>query len=188
MKKDNIIWWLINIIVFIILVLFLSRCQKVHTLSDIDIFNIDLNAMKDNCIVNNQGVIIDDDNGNYLYQHDLDIFKNNIFKDKIAPGITGSYLFNVHTNTNIKYSIVMDKISKYDINLKYRLKKNNEYIIDKWVKVDKLNTKEFILNKDETDKYILEWKWFDDDLDSFIGENMDKYLLNINFYLEGVDS
>ena len=82
----------------------------------------------------------------------------------------------------------MDKISKYDINLKYRLKKNNEYIIDKWVKVDKLNTKEFILNKDETDKYILEWKWFDDDLDSFIGENMDKYLLNINFYLEGVDS
>lgn len=179
MKRDNIIWWLINIIVFIILVLFLSRCQKVHTL-DKDTFNIDL---KDKCIVN-EGVIIDDHNGDYLYQYNLDIFKNKI----IAPGMSGLYLFNVHAKSKIKYSIKMDKISKYDINLKYRLKKNNQYIIDNWVKVDKLNTEEFNLNKNETDNYILEWKWFDSNQDNFIGRNLDKYILNINFYLEGVDN
>ena len=151
--------------------------------------------MKDNCKVVNGTVLIDDEVGNYIYQYDLNIFNNNVFKDKIAPGISGSYLFNIHniSNIDIKYSIMMDKVSEYDINLKYRLKKNNKYIIgddNSWVDIKLLNTNNYILKKDKTDKYVLEWIWLDDDkMDTIIGINMvSKYLLNINFYMEEVDS
>ena len=193
----NIKYLVTNIIILIILVLILFSCQRKNIYeSGIDVFNININDMKDNCKVTNNEVIINDDYGNYVYQYDLNIFKNTVFKDnKIAPGMTGTYLFNVHNNSkmDIKYSILMNKISKYDINLKYRLKKNNKYIIgnkNTWVTVNELNTRELLLTHNNTDKYTLEWTWFDnDDLDSYIGSNMtSKYLLNISFNLKEVDS
>lgn len=192
MKKKYLV---ISFIIIVILILLLSMCNRKYSKNKVDVFNININDMKDNCKVVNGTVLIDDEVGNYIYQYDLNIFNNNVFKDKIAPGISGSYLFNIHniSNIDIKYSIMMDKVSEYDINLKYRLKKNNKYIIgddNSWVDIKLLNTNNYILKKDKTDKYVLEWIWLDDDkMDTIIGINMvSKYLLNINFYMEEVDS
>ena len=81
--------------------------------------------------------------------------------------------------------------SEYPVNLKYRLKNGNNYVIGnetKWVTVDELKTSFKRLNKGASDNYSLEWKWFDDDAnDNIAGENMEsEYKLNIRFYFETV--
>lgn len=82
--------------------------------------------------------------------------------------------------------------SEYDINLKYRLKRNGKYIIGNdhsWVDVEELKTSYSELSGNSTDVYSLDWKWFDDDAnDTVIGENMtSEYKLNIRFYFEAND-
>lgn len=143
-------------------------------------------------------IYVDDKSGNYLYHQKLNIFDNPFYKieTKIAPGVFNSYSFVVHNNStmNVKYYLEMDKKCDYDIDLKYRLKKNGEFVLgndSKWVSDKELKTTFTNLDSKGNDKYILDWKWEyesgHDDKDTYIGENMsDAYKLNVKFYFEEI--
>ena len=142
-------------------------------------------------------VFVDDINGNYIYQQNLDIFKNAAFKytNKIAPGVANTYHFTVHNSSqmNLQYYVEMYEDSQYQVNLRYRLKRNNSYVIgndDTWVTANELKTAFQYIGESSSDSYSLDWKWFDHDdkADTIAGENMKSlYKLNIRFYFEAVD-
>ena len=143
-------------------------------------------------------VFVDDKNGNYIYQQNLKIFTNAAFEftNKIAPGVSNTYHFVVHNSTDskLKYYIEMYENTEYSINLKYRLKRNNTYVIgndNNWVSANELKTEFSKINANTSDNYSLDWQWmYDDDKDSqdtLAGENMTSaYKLNIRFYFEQV--
>ena len=65
--------------------------------------------------------------------------------------------------------------------LKYRLKKNNDYLISDWVSYSELSQEKIRLNSNSTDTYYLEWKWFSSSNDNSIGEDINsKYGLSID--------
>ena len=102
---------------------------------------------------------------------------------RIAPESTGSYEFSVQNKTNykLKYDITFSENNEYHINMKYKLKKNDVYIISNYVSIDQLIATGLYLNKEETDSYVLEWKWVSSDNDTEIGSNpASKYGLTIN--------
>ena len=141
-------------------------------------------------------VFVDDNNGNYIYQQNLRIFNNSYFdyRNVIAPGVSGTYNFKVHNNSNVKlkYKFEMYETSEYSINLKYRLMRNVEYVIgdnNSWVSLSSLVTTLNDINPNKYDSYSLNWKWDyndgNDEYDTEIGENMaGEYKLNIRFYFE----
>ena len=153
------------------------------------------NAVSDRNILGK--VFVDDKNGNYIYQQNLDIFSNAAFKftNKIAPGVSNTYHFIVHnsSNMNLKYYIEMYEDSEYQVNLRYRLKKKNSYVIgddNTWVTANELKTAFEYISDSSSDSYSLDWKWFDNNnkADTIAGENMKSlYKLNIRFYFEAVD-
>lgn len=144
-------------------------------------------------------VYVDDVDGNYTYHRALNIFTNPFYEytNKIAPGVSNTYYFVVHNNSNIdvKYYVEMYEETSYDINLKYRLRRNGKYVVgdeNSWVSANELKTSFSGLDIKDSDKYSLDWKWEyesgDDNKDTYIGENMDDiYKLNIRFYIEQVD-
>ena len=141
-------------------------------------------------------VFVDDENGNYIYQKNLNIFKNSTFNysNKIAPGVSNTYNFVVHNSSdmNLNYYLEMYEDTEYKVNLKYRLKNNNIYVIgndNKWVSANELKTNFKLINSSNSDPFTLEWKWFDDDKnDTIAGKNMiTRYKLNIRFYFKAVD-
>ena len=212
------------IIIILLLLFFIRfgkiRYSLVPT-GNVDVFDIDIRcncAGKDNCVTTDDdgntvviptfnedkdkkvlgNVFVDDVNGNYIYQQKLRIFSNAAFKytDKIAPGVSNSYHFVVHNSTNakLKYFIQMYEDSEYFVNLKYRLKRNNNYVIgddNKWVTASDLQTEFSNINMSSSDSYSLDWKWEYDDgvdeMDTLAGREMDSlYKLNIRFYFEEV--
>ncbi len=141
-------------------------------------------------------VFVDDKNGDFLYQQNLAIFENSAFNydTKIAPGVSNTYHFVVHNSSNIalQYYIEMYEESEYDVNLKYRLKRANEYVVgddSTWVTADQLKTAFKDIGISSSDSYSLDWKWeYEDgvdDKDTLAGENMrSKYKLNIRVHFE----
>ena len=145
-------------------------------------------------------VFVDDHDGNYIYQQNLRIFTNSAFEytNKIAPGVSNTYNFVVHNSTNskLKYIIEMYEESEYSVNLKYRLRRNNSYVIGNestWVTAKELKTEFSKINASTSDNYSLDWQWMYDDgkdkQDTLAGENMtSNYKLNIRFYFEQVEA
>ena len=141
-------------------------------------------------------VFVDDKNGDYLYQQNLAIFENAAFEytDKVAPGSSNTYNFVVHNSSemNLKYYIEMYEESEYDVNMKYRLKKANQYVIgddSTWVTADQLKTEFSNIGISTSDSYSLDWKWeYEDgvdDKDTLAGEKMTSaYKLNIRIHFE----
>lgn len=81
--------------------------------------------------------------------------------------------------------------TEYNINLKYRLRRNGSYVVgsdDNWVSANELKTEFKNLKTSNYDSFELDWKWFDDDAnDTTIGQNMtSEYKLNIRFYFEEI--
>ena len=115
----------------------------------------------------------------------IDIFSDSSYtvKGKIAPESTGTYQFIIKNSTSykIKYSIEFNETNNYKINMKYRLKKNNKYVISDWVTYSKLKQEKIKLDAKSSDTYYLEWKWFESSNDNSIGEDINsKYGLSIN--------
>lgn len=141
-------------------------------------------------------VFVDDKNGDFLYQQKLAIFENPAFNydTKIAPGSSNTYNFVVHNSSNIslRYYIEMYEESEYDVNLKYRLKRANEYVVGNdstWVNADQLKTAFKDIGISSSDSYSLDWKWeYEDgvdDKDTIAGEQMrSEYKLNIRVHFE----
>ena len=215
-KSSNKLTWLIIIllIIIIIILLFFLKIGKTNEkclmpTGNVDVFNIEdcgckdvkgdtaelpeFDEDKDFKVLGR--LFVSDKNGDYLFQQNLRIFENAAyeFENKIAPGVSNSYQFVIHNNSNInvKYKILMYEESEYKINMKYRLKKNNQYIIgdnDNWVTFEELQTEYSKLNINESDNYSLDWKWFDDDEnDNIAGKNMtSEFNLNIRITYEEI--
>lgn len=111
---------------------------------------------------------------------------------KIAPESTGVYVFNVNNKTkyDLKYNISFIENNEYHINMKYKLKKGNTYLVDQFVSYDQLYIDNMLLNSNKTDVYSLEWKWIgdNDSNDTAIGMSAKdgdiNYSLKINIEAE----
>lgn len=138
-------------------------------------------------------VFVDDENGDFIYQQNLKIFTNSIFEydTMIAPGVSNTYHFVVHNSSDmdLKYRVQMYETSEYKVNLKYRLKRNNEYVIGddtKWVSANELDISDLRINAGKSDSYSLDWKWDynggKDAEDTIAGQKMtSQYKLNVRF-------
>ena len=121
------------------------------------------------------------------------VFRNPVYEmdEIIAPGSTNSYKFYIRNNKecNIKYLLKFNEENPYGINMKYKLKKDGNYIISNWVSANELVISDELLNSQEDDEYILEWMWqHNDTVDADIGKNIDAYYkLNITISGEQVD-
>ena len=126
-----------------------------------------------------------DKNKSWNDNENINLFEDSeyVVSGKIAPESTGTYQFVIKNSTiyNVKYNLNFDERNNYNINMKYRLKKNNEYVINNWVTYSKLKQESIKLNKNSSDTYYLEWKWFESTNDNSIGEDINsKYGLSIN--------
>lgn len=118
---------------------------------------------------------------------DLDIFSNPEFDNKkmIAPKSTSTYKFAIENKTNkqVVYNILMNETNEFNINMKYKLKLDNVYIIGDettFVDVDEMNLNNIIVMPNSTNLYTLEWYWEEDENDTSIGERAyAEYKLNI---------
>ena len=112
------------------------------------------------------------------------------FKEIIAPESSNTYQFVVKNGTeyNLKYNISFNESNQYNINMKYKLKKNDTYIIDHYVSASELNVSEMLLDSKKNDTYYLEWKWISSDNDTAIGKTRDaKYSLKIDIKAESIN-
>ncbi|MEE3343681.1 MAG: hypothetical protein VZS44_06305 [Bacilli bacterium] len=122
---------------------------------------------------------------------DLKIFTNSVytFEGKIAPEASNTYQFVVKNSTSykVKYNISFMENNPYSINMKYKLKKNNTYVVDHYVSFNELNVSDQLLNANNNDTFYLEWKWVSSDNDNNAGENGANYSLKIDVNAESVD-
>lgn len=121
----------------------------------------------------------------------LKIFTNSVytFEDKIAPEMENTYQFVVKNSTsyNIKYTIDFIENNPHNINMKYKLKKNNSYLVDHYVSFNELNITKQLLNSKTNDTYYLEWKWISSDNDTEVGNIAASYSLKIDVKAESTN-
>lgn len=152
-----------------------------------DVFNDDDEPDVDPYEDINEALIYDKD-GRYKNLTQLNIFTNPAyeFKSIIAPTSTNVYQFVVRNNNefNMKYDILMTEDNKWDINMKYRLKLDGKYVKgdkNNWVTYEDLKLNDLKLTANSKNVYQLEWKWFESDNDTHVGEIGDEYSLKISF-------
>ena len=96
-------------------------------------------------------------------------------RGKIAPESSGTYEFVVNNGTkyDLNYKISLIENNESNINIKYKLKKGDTYIIDDYKSYNEINIEEALLNTKSSDTYYLEWKWIgdNDNTDTQIGTN-----------------
>ena len=122
---------------------------------------------------------------------DLKIFTNSIYEldNVIAPEYSNTYQFVVKNNTDYKmlYNISFEETNPYNIDMRYKLKKNDTYIIDHYVRYDELVVSAQYLSTDQNDTYYLDWKWFSGDNDTEAGKDEARYNLKINVEAESTN-
>ena len=71
--------------------------------------------------------------------------------------------------------------------MRYKLKKNDSYIVNDFSKPSSLSISKFVLKPGESDVYYLDWKWVSSSNDTKIGSNPEaKYELKIEVKAESV--
>lgn len=143
--------------------------------------NNNVNSDNNNEILENpEPVVIKvfEDGKQWTQLANLNIFANPYFNDNniIAPGIKHRYNFDIQNASNKKiiYFIKFKEENNKQINLKYRLKKNNEYVLgdnDKWIYINNQTTNNYILDGRSKEGYSLEWYWEDSDRDTAVGQD-----------------
>ena len=124
----------------------------------------------------------------------LRTFENPLYnmQERIAPGSSNSYAFNLINNNNftVKCDVVFIENNPYGINMQYRLKQNGSYICGDsttWVPYEELQSTNITLNPNESIPYVLEWKWFNSANDTQIGKTGNvQYSLSIKIYAEEI--
>ena len=120
----------------------------------------------------------------------LKIFTDSVYhlEGKIAPESSNTYQFVVKNSTKYKlnYNISFIETNTYHINMKYKLKKNDTYLVDHYVSYDELNINDQILNSKSNDTFYLEWKWVSSDHDNEAGNVEANYSLKIEVKAESV--
>lgn len=153
------------IFLFVILTLMVIYIFKIHNMS---IYN-----PYETKIIN-----ISSESKNWYENDNINLFKylNKSGEKVIWPGQSGEYEFIVK-NTNkipLYYSIKLSEENKSKINMKYRLKLNNIYIVgdtNTYESIEKINFENIKILENAKSTYTLEWKWEDSDNDAEIVKN-----------------
>ena len=178
-KEKKWIDFLLIIIIIVLLILLFwfgyrlkSYMRMNNSNGDVFEINCECGSATGNLEVSDSELVWDEEN-------ELQIFKNPVYKMKkiIAPGSTNSYQFYIknQADCNIDYELTFEEDNPYDINMKYRLKVNDQPISDEWVSITDIARIVQNLNHGEEDNYYLEWKWFEGDNDTEIGSNIKSY-------------
>ena len=183
-----------NIIFILIIVLLLIICLLGYKIGKIGYSTVETsNEVEDEKI---DIITITDENTKWNPNAHLNIFNNVQFNGEkiIAPHSMGIYKFYVknEVDSDITYNIrILDEMSNF-VNMKYKLKINNVYILgnkETYVSIDELNLDNIILMRDSTTLYTLEWYWEDDDeKDTYIGslDSEEYYQLKLNIIAEKI--
>ena len=123
--------------------------------------------------------------------NDLKIFSKSLYNidGVIAPESENTYEFVVRNSTkyDIKYSINFIETNISQINMKYKLRKNDTYLVDQYSSFNELNLEDQLLSSGEKDTFYLEWKWISSSNDTDIGKNPEsKYGLKIQIEAENI--
>lgn len=191
---------------------YISKNKDKIPTSNVDIFEIqcEKNSCKvddNNLTSNNQSstnpntstvteaeeLVVSNSNITWSSTNNLKIFSNPVYstEEKIAPESSNVYQFVVRNNTkyNVKYSLKFIENNHYDINMKYRLKRGNNYIVgndNKWVSYNNLGIKNVSLDNSNNHTYYLEWKWVSSNNDTKVGNTLNAgYKLDIKIRAEG---
>ena len=129
------------------------------------------------------------------YKNDnINLFKNLNEKGEkiIFPGQSGEYEFVIQNNNDvpINYSIKFYEKNIDNINIKYKLKINNVYVIgneNTYETIDKLELQDIkILDKTKS-LYTIEWKWEEADNDEELVKNgLATYSVYIDIYSKSI--
>ena len=139
------------------------------------------NNTPDKVVEEEKGITVSDGNTEFLESTPLNIFTHtsyHISEDKIAPMSENTYQFVIRNNNKfgISYDLNLIESNNYDINMKYRLKLNGNYVVgsdDKWVTAEELDQYNIRLADETHDVYTLDWKWFESENDTKIGTSID---------------
>lgn len=184
------------------------------TCDDIKTCDIDINKTSDNKTSNNTTTIpvinpaekeqekpkeIEPETGlvtidNYTVRwngkKNLKIFTNSAYEleDVISPESSSTYKFIVKNKTNykLKYKITFIETNPSNINMKYKLKKNKDYLIDTYTSYENISIKDQEFDSGENDTYYLDWKWISSSNDTHIGEIEAEYKLEIKIEAESI--
>jgi hypothetical protein len=200
-SKKDIITKLILIIIIILLLI--HNCCLLNTLNNgkktptgnVDIFEISCD--RDSCEENSKGndlnsanLIVSDNDITWKSTNKLRIFTNPVYNmnQKVAPEDSNVYQFVIKNNTkyNVRYNINFIENNPYNINMKYKLKKGDKYIINDYVDYNELKQTNITLNKNNSDTYYLEWKWVSSNNDTDKANIENAYNLNIEIEAENV--
>ena len=144
------------------------------------------NVVKNNDIEKNGMLKVYDNDVDWSSKNELRIFSNPVynFKNIVAPGSHNMYKYIVNNNEkfDVLYGLKFLEDNKDSINMKFKLKRNGEYIIGDDLNWESLNNKvinDLPLGINSYDVYLLEWKWMDGKDDTKAGFNQSDYKLNI---------
>lgn len=120
------------------------------------------------------------------------IFTNPMYKidGTIAPEDSNAYQFVIKNgiNSKIKYSILLSENNPYNANIKYKLKKNDTYIVDHYVSAKEILAADIVLEDNGSDTFYLEWKWISSSNDTKIGSKMNAtYTLKMEIKAESIN-
>lgn len=182
-KEESRKRWLeiILIIIIILLLLFLGWFgMKFYFLLNREYSNINGDTFEITCDCGNEGQLeVYDSDIIWEDENELQIFKNPVYKmdEVIAPGDSNSYLFSIKNKANcdLEYDLSFSEENPFDINMKYRLRINDQVITDDWVDIEDISKIVEKLDDQKEDKYYLEWKWVESSNDTDIGSRIEAY-------------
>lgn len=115
-------------------------------------------------------------------EKDINVFNNEFYSDNIiAPGVSGKYNFTVENtrNNSITYNLDLQEINLSNINLQYKVKINDVYIIDNWTRIEDISLESFELYPYAKANYTLEWQWIDAENDTSVGSDAENIIYKI---------
>lgn len=134
-------------------------------------------------------VVVKDSSVTWETDTEIDIFNNSVVNEFIAPESSNTYRFTVYNNTetDIKYNLSFVETNNYNINMKFKLRKNNSYVVSEYSSISELNLSNQLLNANKNDVFYLEWKWISTENDTEIGNNPNaQYSLKIEVKAESI--
>lgn len=166
----------------------IGKIQEVHVKEPNDIIIDDNLNLEDKPTFNEEDnhFIVESENEVWHEMTSLNIFNNEKFMEQkiIAPGSKGTYEFKVKNKFNnpISYIIGFGEDYSFFVNMKYRLKKDGNYILgnkNKWLSASELYLVENEMAASSVNTYILEWYWDSNERDNIAGINGGYYTLKL---------
>jgi len=122
-------------------------------------------------------------------ENTLNIFKNpkRGGKNILYPGVYNAYHFQIQNKTDYTfyYKLSFTESNQENINILYRIRKNEKYVNKNWKRINELLLEEGNLESTNLDDYIIEWKWFDGSNDTEIGINSQNVYYSLDLRIVG---